>query len=727
MGRGQARADEGEQQPQRLEEVVVTASRGEQAAADAPSSTSVVKAEDMEKRNVQTVDQAVNLLPGVFGRRGKGPADTLASITLRGIPGQSRTLVLLDGVPLNDGYTGGVQLGGLRPQEIQRLEVVRGPMSSLYGSSGMGGVVNLITEMPERRALQVNMGYGSAWTREEAPAATWKLQGSYGDLLFEKLHLYAGFGYEATDGFPANLAVSSSAPAAPIAGAIRTTDVTGKARYIVGDTGENRWHDYSGSIRLQYDFDPSSNVRLSYRRSGYDYAYGPPHSYLRDGSGAPVFSYGSTSPSVFLSGDGSKTLDAFALSAETLLGEAKAKLNLGLSRHGSNWYVSPTAGATGATPSGGPGKLSSTPDTSLFVDLQLSQPVLERHLITAGVSLRRDSADSKETNLSDWRDEGSTGDVTYQAGGRSVAVGVFVQGEVALLDELTAYVGLRDDYWRTSGGYAIQAGAGGFANDYAVRSKSALSPKASLVWRPADGTVLRGEVGRAFRAPTIYELYRTWSSTTGQKTTVYQSNPDLSPETVVSWSLGGEQALWPDAKLAAAFFDNDLRDMVYTVTLTDSATAGTKRASNVGSARSYGVELQADQTIRDVGRIFASYTYTTSAITRYDANTALVGKQLTQLPKHMAAGGAEGRWGALSGSVTVRYLAKRFGSDDDGDTVSGVYGSYDAYLLTDLLIAYRPRPWATVSLAIDNLFNRNYYAYYRAPRRSWSAQVTLTY
>ena len=96
-------------------------------------------------------DQAVNTLPGVFDTRGKGLTDTLSSINLRGMPGQARTLVLLDGMPLNSAYTGNVQFGGLAPEDIRQIEVIRGPFSSLYGGYAMGGVVNILTKMPRKR------------------------------------------------------------------------------------------------------------------------------------------------------------------------------------------------------------------------------------------------------------------------------------------------------------------------------------------------------------------------------------------------------------------------------------------------------------------------------------------------------------------------------------------------------------------------------------------------
>lgn len=120
--------------------VVITGSRSPVPLAQAPGAVSLVTREDLARRNVQTLDQAVQFVPGVYARRGKGLMDTLAGIRLRGIPDDSRTLLLVDGLPMNDGYTGGVRIGGLSPTDLDRVEVVRGPSSALYGGSAMGGV-----------------------------------------------------------------------------------------------------------------------------------------------------------------------------------------------------------------------------------------------------------------------------------------------------------------------------------------------------------------------------------------------------------------------------------------------------------------------------------------------------------------------------------------------------------------------------------------------------------
>ncbi|MEW6607499.1 MAG: TonB-dependent receptor plug domain-containing protein [bacterium] len=96
-----------------LEDVVVTATKVEKGIGDVPVSASVITKEEMEqKARITFVDEALKYEAGVTQRRKKF-ADTMSSGALRGFSGNQRTLVLLDGMPLNDSYTGGTYLANL--------------------------------------------------------------------------------------------------------------------------------------------------------------------------------------------------------------------------------------------------------------------------------------------------------------------------------------------------------------------------------------------------------------------------------------------------------------------------------------------------------------------------------------------------------------------------------------------------------------------------------------
>lgn len=133
-----------------LDTIVVTTAGGyEQNIADAAATITVITAEELAKKSYSNVTDALKNVPGVFVQGG----GTNQTVSIRGM-GSSYTLYLVDGKPMNDGSllttNGGVQgasVNFLPPLEaIERIEVIRGSASSLYGSDAMGGVINIITK-----------------------------------------------------------------------------------------------------------------------------------------------------------------------------------------------------------------------------------------------------------------------------------------------------------------------------------------------------------------------------------------------------------------------------------------------------------------------------------------------------------------------------------------------------------------------------------------------------
>jgi iron complex outermembrane recepter protein len=709
-----------------LEEMVVTATRTEKSIADAPGSVSIVTKKEIQKRNIQSVDEALSLIPGVFDNRIKGLMGTTSTVTFRGLSGSGRTLLLLDGMPMNDGYSSSQQWGGLYTQDLHQIEVVRGPSSNLYGGSAMGGVINLMTTMPSKREFTLSSGYGDAWDDGEAMQNLWTTHLSYGDKI-GNLRLYASLGYRATDGYPSNQVFTSSAPAGTT-GAIPTTTNKGIPRFLIGDTGDNGWWDYTASIRAQYDISETANVRFSWLRAASKYYYGEPNTYLTSTTtGEPVFP--ASSVRSYLSGDGATTQDTYTLSAEALFGKVQGKLLLGINDQGENWYTTPVSPAN---LSGGPGTKSDSPNRTYYTDLQLSTPIMDKHLLTGGFSFKYDDAKSNNYDISNYEDPDSDSSAPTQWGkGVSKTYSGYLQAEIALHDTLTLYAGLRDDYWVSTDGEDGQTGATGFSNSYKHKSKNSLCPKGALVWRPLDGTTLRVSGGKAFRAPPLNQMYKTWVSSTSL--TVYNSNPNLDPETVLSWDIGVEQKLWKGAKVKATFFENYLSDMIYNITTGTGTIPGDtriytlKRYTNVGGAETRGVELEAEQSFGKNLRLFINYTYTDANITEFDPDPDLEGKRMTQAPRHMLNAGIDASYGPASLFTTWRYVSKRFAQDDTSDCVSGVYGSYDPFMVWDMKASYNATKWATVSVSVNNLLDEKYYVYYVSPGRSWFANLDLKF
>lgn len=132
----------------RLDEVVVTATKTEKDPKDVTQSVTVITAEQIRKSNAATVADVVRGTVGTTLNE-QGPAGSLETVSIRGSR-YAQVLVLLDGVRLNSPRDGGVDLSLLPVtlDEIERIEIVRGPASALYGADAVGGVVNIITKRP---------------------------------------------------------------------------------------------------------------------------------------------------------------------------------------------------------------------------------------------------------------------------------------------------------------------------------------------------------------------------------------------------------------------------------------------------------------------------------------------------------------------------------------------------------------------------------------------------
>ncbi len=181
-----------------LETITVTPSRGEQRLADVSASVDVIDKDAVRESPAVVVDDVLRQIPtfSLFTRASSlSSHPTSQGVSLRGIgpSGVSRTLVLTDGIPENDPFGGWVYWTRVPLESVDRIEVVDGPSSSLYGNYAMGGVINILTAHPERRTIEVTPQYGKRNSRKAA---------FFGSDVWGKLGLAVEGSLFDTDGFP---------------------------------------------------------------------------------------------------------------------------------------------------------------------------------------------------------------------------------------------------------------------------------------------------------------------------------------------------------------------------------------------------------------------------------------------------------------------------------------------------------------------------------------------
>jgi len=179
-----------------LNPVTITSTRERSLVSEVPSAVEVVTLRDIARRNLQNVAQAVELLPGVFMKDYGGIGDQ-KSLSIRGST-SGQILVLVDGQKLNSAQTGDVDLSGISMESVERIEVVKGGTSALYGADAVGGVINIITKTrPNIYSAGINgkVLAGSFGTRSGEGSATYSGGNLYALLNYKYLTSDGNFEY----------------------------------------------------------------------------------------------------------------------------------------------------------------------------------------------------------------------------------------------------------------------------------------------------------------------------------------------------------------------------------------------------------------------------------------------------------------------------------------------------------------------------------------------------
>ncbi|MCD4811486.1 TonB-dependent receptor, partial [bacterium] len=636
-----------------------------------------------------------------------------------GFKGDQYTLILLDGQPLNDAYTGGVEWGMLPVDNIERIEVIRGAASALYGGNAMGGVINIITKTPERFEASATAGYGTYGTR--------RYRFSIGDRFANKFSLRIGYEEESTDGYETTPVVKtiSTAGAGTISGGYAMDDKYGDPKkWVVGDKGKNNAEKRNLNGKVTFDFSDTGNLAFAVLSGRHEYDYGPPNTLM--GTFGNNTEYPNTGPGqrtkyklnpnnfISYTGIGRNETDIYTLTFKELFGPVQFHAQAGTARIDDR-YITESGGST-KTYYDSPGSLKITENKTWFSELSADVPLGESHLLTFGVSYRTNKSDTKDYNVPYYRSYSGKSDSTFYSGGKDKIWAVFVQDEWNIAEPLTLYIGGRYDAWKVCDG---ASGVPGSETEYDSNTESEFSPKASVVWKALPDTTLKASVGHAFRPPNLYELYRTWKS----GATTYQSNPNLKPEKVWTYEAGVDQYFFDKkTRLSLTGYQNGIEDLIYY-----KIDGATKKRINAGKARTYGLEFEVSQQITDWLTTWGNYTWTQAEITDNPTDPESENKRIAGIPKTTCNIGIDAKHKWFKGSLVGRYFSKIYNNSDNKDTEEGVYQTYEPAFYMDGKITISPSEWTDISLSVDNILDKEYWQYYEGGGRTFLFELTLKY
>ncbi|WP_172684053.1 TonB-dependent receptor plug domain-containing protein [Desulfosarcina cetonica] len=700
----------------RMDDIVVSATKTEKLITDAPGSVTVIDRQALQNKDIQTVDDALNTIAGVFIKRSKGLMDSTAAINMRGFYGDKYTLILIDGQPLNDAYTGGVDWGSIPVDNIARIEVIRGAASALYGGNAMGGVVNIITQTPEKLELAASGGYGTN--------ATWRYRLSAGNRFGDRLSVRIGWEEQQTDGYETTPVVKTiTSGTGNVAGGYAMDNKHGEATsWVVGDKGENGAKRSNLNGKISFNFSDTGEIVFTATSGKNEYDYGRPNSYMGTFGDGPTYAIAGSGqrarfvPNDFINytGMGKNETETYALSAKELFGPVRISFQGGTVQVDDRYTTESGSGNDGYDDSAG--SLKITENESWFGELRGDLPLGDAHTLTLGTAYRTDQSDTNDYNVPFYRSYSGAGSSTFYSGGNSKTWAVFAQDEWRIIDPLTLYLGLRYDQWKVYDGASGEPGA---EIDYDSNEESELSPKVAAVWKALDNTTVKASVGHGFRPPTLYELYRSWTS----YSTTYESNPDLKPETVWAYELGVEQAFFDGrSRLSLTGYRNDIEDLIYYRT-----DGSSKIRTNAGKARTLGIELEARQALTDWLAVWGNFTYTDAKITENDTDPDSEDQQVCGIPQRTWNIGADARFEWIKASLVGRYYSKIYNDSDNKDTAEGVYGTYEPAFFMDAKVTVTPLDWMEFSVSVDNIFDETYYEYYETDGCTVFAELTVRY
>ncbi len=703
-----------------LGEVVVTATRMETGASVTPAAVTVVTAKNIETKNASRLGDVLDQVPSLYLRGGalgqsQGTIGT-SGMSLRGID-QTKILMLLDGQPIQDASSGKMNWRVPFVEDIERVEVVPGAFSSLYGSNAIGGVVNIITKQPDKREFtaKIKKGWGDASGEDASIYFRDKMDGGLGFV--------GGLGYQNRDSYVNDFVLKPSVAGAAgtaVTGAQAITTREGVPTYLVGDLGTTPWNSTHATAKLFYDLNTRDKIYAGVNYQETKQSYKQFNTYLRNAAtGAPVSSgiLGINGARVVLANSDFTSFSFLPLHEATtryfagydgIVGnDYSLKIDFGKIKRAYSFTLASPA----ATWDSGAGSLSDTPNDGLDGTIQLSFPVGAKHFLVTGMALHQDSVNQKIYALTNWRNPDYRTTVNNRFNGKSTTLSVFAQDEISATDALKIYLGGRLDEWETQGD--------NLATVYSKRSVSAFSPKASVVYKQSENAMLRASYGRSFRTPTNQDMYTT--SVSRGRTTA--GDPNLQPERGTTWELGGELRFSESTKATVTYYETQLSNLIYLMQV--SATNSLR--INAGKAKVKGIELGGTTKLARWLELDANYAYVDSEILENSTDPLSVGKRLTESPKNIAGIGLTAQHGAWSGTLNARYVGHSFITAQNTDVVEGVPGSYDAYTVVNAKLGYAFSKGIKAHIAINNLLDEKNYSFFRNPSRNVVAGLDFTF
>lgn len=626
-------------------QVTISATRIVTPADQIAASVAVLNRKDVETTAAVTLDDTLRQVAGfsLFRRSGSRTANpTSQGVSLRatGASGASRALVLADGIPLNDPFGGWIYWDRVPKESIDEVEILLGGASHLYGSAAVGGVIDITTKPPRSNLLSFAASYGNETSPNVSLFTSGTREGWSASVAAETFH---------TNGY-----------------------------VLVPEDQQGRVDTEAGTRDLVTNL----RVERALARRGRIFAGA---SFLGESrtNGTPLQT-NRTHLRQFMSGSTWESATTGSISARVY--------------GGTQTYDQTFSAISADRNSETLTRVQRVPAQVLGASGQWSKVILAKHTIVAGFEGREVRGASDELVFVNGRASSLVG-----AGGREREGGVYVEGITQFGSHVFINLGGRFDHWQNYAALSATRPVTGqnptTLTLFPDRHENAFSPYASVVYHFNERLSVTASMTRAFRAPTLNELYRSFR--VGNVLTL--ANENLRAERLT----GGEVGLRVNSgnnrvALRGSFFWNDISRPVANVTLATTPSLITRQRQNLGSTRSQGLELHSDVNLNRRWTLSGTYLFADASVVDFPVNSLLEGLRLPQVPRHQLT--IQSRYDNPS-IFTVGLQARASSSQFDDDLNQFRLGSY---FTLDAFVSRKLNHRLEIFGAVENVFNQRY-------------------
>ncbi|MBI9036814.1 MAG: TonB-dependent receptor [Bacteroidales bacterium] len=651
-----------------------------------PSRIKVIPVEKIENSSEQNMADILSNISGVNVDNTLGIFSSHAVVSLRGLSGtdQSRTLVLIDDIPLNKSDGGSVNWNLINNENIEAIKIIKGPGSAKYGSNAMGGVINVITKKPIKKfSGNIKTSYGTYNTFSGSMNLSGIVNSKNGDSFYWNIMGSA----KKSDGYITELdeyievndsiivpvfldEVGSSLKLAYLFNEKHSIeffanffdDKRGNGIKVFDDYGAFSEHDTWFSV-LKYKY-KNKNFNLKSDFFMLDEHYQRIYEYMKEG--------------------------------EYLLYDVDSK------RH----------------------------ELGANLDFTLTK---NKHTFSSGIMYKHGSVDATDTYY-------TSTDLISNAGKMNIYA-LYFQDEIDFKSKnIQINIGLRLDFADFNDGlfsvkypsYSIE-----FMTDFQdtvinPHFWNSISPKLSIQKWFNDQTRVYFSYGKGFKAPLLDDMCRT----SKKRNSFRLSNPELKPETVDNFEIGVDYSIFKNLTIKQSAYYSIGKDFMYIISTGDSVNMGYKISpiyiiDNISKVHIYGLETDLEYQLNESFAGYLNYTYNISQIKKFktkdsEADEDLNNKYLTNIPNHKLAAGLIWKNRIANISLSAKYIGSRWINDlNEVDDEYLHTDKFSAYVICNAKLKHEFYTGFSVVVNLNNIFDKIYInnRFQRCPGRYISGQI----